>query len=112
MLLVGDEAPDVRESVLDAALFHQASADAGRVTEVPNDGRLQRRMQELVADVPTGRFVALRSGVVIEGTQVAHIPMLDFRWEPTDANLSITAETVRSLGMGGWIFDSGAAPQE
>ncbi len=107
MLLVGDEAPDVRESVLNAALFHQASADAGRVTEVRNDGRLQRRMQELVADVPTGRFVALRSGVVIEGTQVAHIPMLDFRWEPTDANLSITAETVRALGLGGWIFDSG-----
>jgi len=107
MLLVGDESPDIRRAVLESALFHQSTAEAGRAMQVVLDGDIRNRLDGFLSDVRPGNFLALQSGVEVDSSETAHIPMLDFRWEPSEANLVLTVETVLALGMGGWIFDSG-----
>lgn len=107
LLSLANEPPGVRRDVLKAAQFHQSVDQQESVQTVQVSNLTESSIKRQALDTPVGQLLALQSLVDLCDGESAHVPMLDFRVEPTDANLTLIEEVMGTLGMCGWICESG-----
>jgi hypothetical protein len=97
----------VVEPLLREACFHNRTV-LGSQTLAVGDCSIHHLEQLCAASARSGRVLALRSRVTLEGGQIAHIPMIDFHCPARDENASLAATALEALEAGpGFLVESG-----
>jgi hypothetical protein len=104
-ILVASQQSDIPKELWQEALFHRSASD--HVHEEPVRDLDGDRVRKLSSRLPTDRVLAVSSLVRCRDRSWRHVPMLDFRWKPSDRNLQLLAEVVSAARLRGFIVESG-----
>jgi len=98
LLTVMSESENCSSSLIAATLFHQ-----------PNAGLFEVTAQDVAALLVEneGKNIALNSAVVCADRREHHLPLLDFKVPASRTALAVVRESVRQMGLRGYLLESG-----
>jgi len=107
LMSVSEQDDALKLKLVEQACFYQDMKNvATKVTLKVKDLGISD-LSERLNSVTHGRLLAMSPELLLDDGSVAHMPMLDFRLEPSEANLDLVELILHSLGMSGWVLESG-----
>ena len=107
VLAVSMKRGQIPERYVDLAILHDRSPDE-RTVSVDMENLTEASIESLVDSLDKGAALAFSSRIQLRNGQTAHIPLLDFRCDPSSRNARIVQKALRAMGQGsGLLAESG-----
>ena len=107
ILAISMKRGEIPDRYVELAILHDRSPDEYSI-EVPISDVSQEKLDSLVGELKEGFVLAISSKVQLKSGGLAHIPMMDFRCEPSSMNAAIVKRALKAMGEdAGLLVNSG-----
>lgn len=97
----------IPDQYVDLAILHDRSPDE-RVVSLESDELSEAAVHSMIKSLEDGTALAFSSKVKLRNGETAHIPLMDFRCDPSATNSKIVQRALSAMGQGsGLLVESG-----
>ena len=94
-------------TLVNEALRHDAEDEVERRVQISANDLSQEKLNQMINALTDDRVLAIYSNCELDNSELAHIPMMDFRCPPNRNNLKRVELSMEAMGLRGAIVESG-----